>query len=141
MQKLASLASRCSKINVYMKPYVMTLYREYAGRGQHTSFTISSQARHVIWFFRILLGLTAVCPERFSRTLISFRSVIPTIIIEFDASLQGVGILYYTPGAEHDILIGSCAIDISSLGFGSEARFQNTAEFLGSILEKTKTHH
>ena len=134
MQKLASLASRCSKINVYMKPYVMTLYREYAGRGQHTSFTISSQARHVIWFFRILLGLTAVCPERFPRTLISFRSVIPTIIIEFDASLQGVGILYYTPGAEHDILIGSCAIDISSLGFGSEARFQNTAEFLGPIL-------
>jgi hypothetical protein len=134
MQKLASLASRCSKINVYMKPYVMTLYREYAGRGQHTSFTISSPARHVIWFFRILLGLTAICPERFSRSLISFRSVIPTIIIEFDASLQGIGILYYLPGAEHDTLIGSCAVDITSLGFGSEARYQNTAEFLGPIL-------
>jgi hypothetical protein len=134
MQKLASLASRCSKINVYMKPYVMTLYREYAGRGQHTSFAISSPARHVMWFFRILLGLTAICPEHFSRSLISFRSVVPTLIIEFDTSLQGIGILYYLPGAEHDTLIGSCAIDITSLGFGSEARYQNTAEFLGPIL-------
>lgn len=43
-------------------------------------------------------------------------------------------ILYYLPGAEHDTLIGSCAIDITSLGFGSEARYQNTAEFLGPIL-------
>ena len=134
MQKLASLASRCSKINVYMKPYVMVLYREYAGRGQHTSFTISSPARHVIWFFRVLLGLTAVCRDRFSRSLMSFRSVVPTLIIEFDASLNGVGILYYIPGAIRDTLIGSCAIDISSLGFGSEAKYQNAAEFLGPVL-------
>ena len=134
MQKLASLASRCSKINVYMKPYVMTLYKEYAGRGQHTSFTISATARHVICFFRILLGLTAICPERFSRTLISFRPIVPTLIIEFDASLTGIGILYYLPGAEHDTLIGSCSIDISVLGFGSEAKYQNSAEFLGPIL-------
>jgi hypothetical protein len=134
MQKLASLASRCSKINVYMKPYVKTLYKEYAGRGQHTSFTISSAARHVIWFFRILLGLTAVCPDRFSRTLISFRHIVPTLIIEFDASLQGIGILYYIPGDTQDTLIGSCAVDISSLGFGSEAKYQNSAEFLGPIL-------
>jgi hypothetical protein len=66
MQKLASLSSRCRQINVYMKPYVKILYNEYAGRGQHTSFTISSTARHAIWFFRILLGLTAICPDRFS---------------------------------------------------------------------------
>ena len=134
MQKLASLALRCSKINVYMKPYVMVLYREYTGRGQHTSFLISPPARHVIWFFRILLGLTAVCRDRFSRSLISFRSVVPTLIIEFDASLQGIGILYYVPGALRETLIGSCAVDISSLGFGSEAKYQNSAEFLGLVL-------
>ena len=63
MQKLASLASRCSKIDMYMKPYVMVLYREYAARGQHTSFMISSP--------------------------------------------NGIGILYYIPGAIRDTLIGS----------------------------------
>ena len=129
MQKLASLASRCSQINVYMKPYVMVLYREYAGRGQHTSFLISASARHVIWFFRIPLGLTAIC-----RSLMSFEVVVPTLIIEFYASLQGVGILYYSPGAMRDTLIGSCAINISSLDFGSYAKYQNTAEFIGPIL-------
>ena len=134
MQNLASLASRCSKINVYMKSYVMTLYKEYAGRGQHTSFTISSPARHVICFFKILLGLTAIFPDRFSRTLISFRPIVPTLIIEFDASLTGIGILYYLAGAEHDTLIGSCSIDISVLDFGSEAKYQNSAEFLGPII-------
>jgi hypothetical protein len=134
MQKLASLSSRCSQINVYMKPYVKILYNEYAGRGQHTSFTISPTARHVIWFFRILLGLTAICPDRFSRSLTSFRSVTPTLVIEFDASLNGIGILYYIPGEERDTLIGSSVIDISSLGFGSEAKYQNSAEFLATIL-------
>jgi hypothetical protein len=134
MQKLASLASRCSKINVYMQPYVKTLYKEHAGRGQRTSFTITSAARHVIWFFRILLGLIAICPDRFSRTLISCSHIVPTLIIEFDVSLQGIGILYYIPGDTQDTLIGSCAVDVSSLSFGSEAKYQNSAELLGPIL-------
>ena len=82
-----------------MKPYVMVLYREYAGQEQHTSFMISSPPRHVIWFFRILLGFTAVCRGHFSRSLLYFRSVVLTLIIEFYASLKGVGILDYIPGA------------------------------------------
>ena len=75
-----------------------------------------------------------MCRDRFSRSLISFRSVVPILVIEFDASLQGIGILYYVPGALRETLIGSCAVDISNFGFGSEAKYQNSAEFLGPVL-------
>jgi hypothetical protein len=56
------------------------------------------------------------------------------VIIEFDASLNGIGILYYVLGPTKEVLIGGCTVNITSLKLGSEAKFQNTAEFIGIIL-------
>ena len=53
-------------------------------------------ACRVIQLFRVLLGLTAVNELRFARTLDSLAERKPIVIIEFDASLQGIG-FYITP--------------------------------------------
>jgi hypothetical protein len=134
MQMLASRASRYSKINVYMKPFVMVLYAEYAGKGDHVSFTMSPRARRVISLFRVLLGLTAVNRAKFSRTMSSYGSEVADITIEFDASLFGIGLLYYANQNGQEVLIGGGAIDITILNFGSGASYQNTAEFIAAVL-------
>ena len=38
--------------------------------------------------------------------LLDFRLVVPTLIIEFDSSLHGIDILYYSPGAKQDTCDG-----------------------------------
>jgi hypothetical protein len=134
MQMLASRASRYSKINIYMKPFVMVLYAEYAGKGDHVSFSISLRAKRVIRLFRVLLGLTAVNRAKFSRPMSSYGSEIADITIEFDASLSGIGLLYYENQNGREVLIGGGAIDITLLNFGSDASYQNTAEFIAAIL-------
>jgi hypothetical protein len=134
LQMLASRASRYSKINVYMKPFVMVLYAEYAGKGDHVSFTMSPRARRVISLFRVLLGLTAVNRAKFSRTMSSYGSEVADITIEFDASLFGIGLLYYAKQNDREVLIGGGAIDITILNFGSDASYQNTAEFIAAVL-------
>jgi hypothetical protein len=134
MQKLASWASRYGKICVYMKPFISVLYAEYAGRGDHTSFPLSVKACQVIRYFRVLLGLIAVNSVEFSRPLKSFKQTTSSIVIEFDASLTGIGLLYYERLVDGEVLIAGGAIDITTLQFESEASFQNTAEFIAAVL-------
>ena len=134
MQKLASWASRYGKICVYMKPFISVLYAEYAGKGEHTSFMLSEKACQVIRFFRVLLGLTAVNKVEFSRTISSFKCTVSSLIIEFDASLTGIGLLYYQRSENGEVLLGGGSVDISSLHFDSEASYQNTAEFIAAVL-------
>jgi hypothetical protein len=57
-----------------------------------------------------------------------------TAIIEFDASLTGIGLLYYEQSNDKETLVGGGAVDISSLQFASEASYQNTAEFIAAVL-------
>jgi hypothetical protein len=134
MQKLASWASRYGKICVYMKPFVSVLYAEYTGRNDHASFKLSTKAWQVIRYFRVLLGLTAVNDVEFARPLKSFRKAKSNLIIEFDASLTGIGLLYYQQSGNDEILIGGGSVDISALHFASEASYQNTAEFIAAVL-------
>jgi hypothetical protein len=134
MQKLASWASRYSKIFIHIKPFVSVLYAEYAGKSDHASFLMSMKACQVVRFFRVLLGLVAVKSVEFSRPLKSFRHARSNIIIEFDASLTGIGLLYYERSDVNEVLIAGGAVDISMLKFESDASFQNTAEFIAAVL-------
>lgn len=134
MQKLASWATRYSNICLHMKPYVRVLYKEYTGRKEHVQFKLSDMARRVIQLFRVLLGLTAVNEFRFARTLDSFAEKKPIVIIEFDASLQGIGLLYFTLTEGKENLVGGGSVDISELEFGADASYQNTAEFTAAVL-------
>ena len=117
-----------------MKAYVRVLYKEYTGRKEHVQFKLSYIARRVIQLLRVLLGLTAVNEFRFARALDSFAEKNPIVIIEFDAGLQGIGLLYYTLSGEKENLIGKGSVDFSQLEFGTDAAYQNTAEFTAAVL-------
>jgi hypothetical protein len=135
LQKLASWGSRYSYICSHLKLWVKALYREYAGRYNRVSFKISENARRAIRLFRVFLLLLAVREERFARQLSSFEPSRPEFIVEFDASLSGVGIIWYRlsdTGVE--VPVGGAAVDLLPLSFGADASYQNTAEFIAALL-------
>lgn len=134
MQRLSSWGQRFSVVNRYMRPFVSILYSEYAGRSQHVSFTLSPRAVRVIRLFRVLICLMLTDPVRFSRPLRSFVPGKARILIEFDASLTGVGLLYYRLDEGVEFLVGGGSVDISVLGFQGQAAHQNTAEFVAIVL-------
>ena len=73
----------------------------------------------------------------FTRSLGSFQAHYPPWIVEFDASLSGIGLLWYHRAqseSPEEVLLGCCADDITSLGFGTDASYQNTAEFIAAAL-------
>ena len=117
-----------------MKPFVSVLYAEYAGKGDHVSFTLSEKARRVICCFRVLFGLTAIDSVKFARPFESYQFTYSNITIEFDASLTGIGLLYYLTVENTEIVIGGGSVDITELNFQSCPSYQNTAEFVAAIL-------
>jgi hypothetical protein len=81
--------------------------------------------------------LTGADEANFTRTLDSFKEVDPQcgIVVDFDASLTGVGIIWYLVDASgSEVPVGACQVDISSLGFKGKPENQNTAEFIGATL-------
>jgi hypothetical protein len=73
--------------------------------------------------------------ERFTRRLSSFEFSIPRLVIEFDASLNGVGLIWYRiSDASIEVPVGGAAVDLLPLAFGTNASHQNTAEFIAALL-------
>ena len=136
MQKLASWGSRYGEVCVFMRPFVRALYCAYRGFQQHVSFALTAPTCRAIRLFTMLLLLTAVDEATFSRDLFSFQRGRYTHVAEFDASLSGIGIIWYvvdaSTGAETPL--GWCSIDIRLLGFCDDSAHQNTAEFIAGVM-------
>jgi hypothetical protein len=136
LQRLASWASRYGEICRFMRPFVRALYSAYTGRHAKVAFPIPPAARISILVFRVLLSLSAIYETPFCRSLGSFRDRSPQWIVEFDASLTGIGLLWYhrLTSESPEVLLGGCSLSIEYLGFGADASFQNTAEFIAAAL-------
>jgi len=136
LQKLASWGSRYAEICRYMKPFTKALYSAYAGKRVRNTFPLTKPARVSILVFRVLLSLTSVLEKRFTRSLSSFVPSFAHWIVEFDASLSGIGLLWFhrENSESTEVLLGGCSLDITSLGFGDNAAFQNTAEFIAAAM-------
>jgi hypothetical protein len=136
LQRLGSWGSRYGKICRYMRPFCRYIYAAYAGRSNLASTVrLGSEARLVVRLFRALF-LLGQCEEvAFSRRLQSFARAEYTILAVFDASLTGIGIIWYRVGVDHSVSpIGCFTGDIRSLGFGVDSGYQNTAEFIAAAL-------
>ena len=84
--------------------------------------------------FRAIFILSVARHEALSRPLMSFRSMIPQLIIEFDASLFGGGVLYYQCCESREVFLGSVSFPLEKLCFGSDSAFQNSAEFITAVI-------
>ena len=134
MQRLASWGSRYSDICVFMRPFVAALYRSYVGKRTSGLFRLSCEAMRAVRVFRMFLVLTAIEPQEFARPLSSFRPGSATHVLEYDASLSGIGVVWYAYAHGREIPIGFLSVDITALGFGVNAAFQNSAEFIALVI-------
>jgi hypothetical protein len=135
LQKLASLASRYGAICRTMKPFVRTLYAAYTGRADAASVQLSPVCRAVIRMFRNMFAVLGLRPLQFARPMSSFVKQPHQWVCEFDASLSGIGIIWFQLNSQgHEIAVAYASVDISPLGFGEDASFQNTAEYIASLL-------
>ena len=135
LQRLASLGSRYGGICRLMKPFVRVLYQSYKGRAQNAMVKLDSLTKSVIRLFRVLFVMAGIRPTQFSQPFRAFQTRIPTMVAEFDASLEGISIIWLRieqNGSETPLAYTS--VDIRSLNFTTEARYQNTAEYLASLL-------
>ena len=135
MQGLASLGSRYGYISHLMRPYVRILYQSFRGQSRKLCTTLSEGAIRVIRLFKSLFMLMALQGETFSRPFASFVKRRPTWACEYDASLSGVGIIWFRIRADGtELAVAHASIDIRFLGFGTDSSFQNTAEYIGGLL-------
>ena len=69
-----------------------------------------------------------------SRTFDSFDDRPAKYIIEFDASLTGVGILWFHRMENAEVCRGGGVVNLSRLHFNSDSSNQNLAEFVAALL-------
>jgi hypothetical protein len=84
---------------------------------------------------RVLLMMIVVMAQDFTCTFNSCWLVAcgPVIIGEFDASLTGIGILWFLRDAfGAETLLGAAALDISFLSLAEKPEFQNVCEFIAA---------
>jgi hypothetical protein len=136
LEQLASWGVRYANINETLLPFIRELYLAFAGLGRHTSVLLKPPAKRAILVFRALLVLTLLAPDHATRPMWTFRVFAFTyIIIEFDASLTGGGVLIFVVDADgRETLMGGFAVSLASWKIAGEPSFQNTAEFVTAIL-------
>ena len=81
----------------------------------------------IIRVIRVLLLLVSVLEKKFTRPFSAFSTNKQSaLVIEFDASLSGIGIIVY----HHPVPVGIFQASLSILHLGDDSGFQNLAEFV-----------
>lgn len=134
-QRIASWANRYGKICRVMRPFCAALYNLSAGRTDtHALFKLSSEAAMAIRCWRAMLCLVRYRENDFTRTLESFAPTASSVVAEFDASLTGAGVVWYSTLNGAEVAGGVAAVDLSFLNFGVDSSYQNLSEFIGAIV-------
>lgn len=134
-QRLASWGTRYGKICRVMRPFCTALNRATWGRtDEFALFHIPADAIVAIQCWRAMLCLVRFRETDYTRTIVSFAEATPVIVVEFDASLSGAGLIWFTRDSGAEVVVGVSAVDLSFLGFGTDSSYQNLSEFIGAIL-------
>jgi hypothetical protein len=129
---LASLGSRYCAVCRHMAPYNHALYASYKGIiSRRASYKLTPAARLAVRLWRVVLWGSLLR----HGDLQSFAPVFKGLVVEFDASLQGLGFLFYLRGEDgSESCVGGGAGAITAMRFGDESAFQNAAEFIGAVV-------
>ncbi len=129
IERLASWASRYSVILRVMEPFNGAIYAELAGmHNRHTYKSLRGMgARVAVWMWRVMLCLLRLNEDTFGRTFDSFRPRSAELLIEFDASLEGIGLVITDLRAGKMVGLDGVTFPFS---LGGLSRFQNSSEFI-----------
>lgn len=133
IERLASWASRYSTILRVMEPFNGALYAELAGmRNRHSFKPLRGMgARVAVWMWRVMLCLLRLNENTFARTFDSFRPRAAEVLVEFDASLEGVGLVITDLRTGETVGLDGVVFPYSLHG---QSRFQNSSEFVAVTL-------
>jgi hypothetical protein len=86
-----------------MKPFSQYLYAESSGyKKENVRVLVTEELMVVIDLWTMMLVLTIIEPTRFQRSIASFAQVEPSTLINFDASLTGLGLIFYRIVSDFD---------------------------------------
>ena len=139
LQRLASWASRYGEVHRWMRPHSSRLHSAATGEWWSTrpgvKLEVSSGAFTAIQLWRAMLCLGVFAPDFFCRSLHTYAYPPAQYVVQFDASLQGLGVLWWRlTGDGGEFLLGGASMSLARLGFGDDSRFQNTAEYMAVVV-------
>ena len=134
VQRLASLASRCSQLARQMRPFTKSLYDCAAQyNATHKRRHLTGAARTDVTMWRSFLLAVHLDPRRVARPIASFAARTTTLVIEYDSSLTAFAVGISAVSGDTTSLLAFTAVP-SPFPPTKEARFQNTYEFIAVIL-------
>lgn len=133
IEKLASWSSRYSTILRVMKPFSICLYAELTGMKSHYAYkklrAFGSKLAILVW--RTLLCMLDLDETSHARTFGSFLTETPTILLEFDSSLWGMGLSITC--LDSGRRLGVCAFQFP-FDLDQQSKWQNVVEFLAVVM-------
>ena len=135
LQTLASLSSRYALVCRLMRPFCGALYGEMKGlRKRNISKLLSEESIRCIEMWRIFLVLMELDYESgYRRPFDSFRLRESSFLLEYDASLEGLGLVIFKLEDEEELLWKVVAVGLPYELEGNSS-YQNTVEFIAVVL-------
>ena len=132
LEKLASWSSRYATVCRQMKPFSSELYRTVKGRYRNVSINLRTEAPgaiRCIKMWRSLLCLLSTHGGEYQRPFSTFSQSAPSIVLEYDASLSGIGVIIYRfiDGVEVEWLVIQ---ERFPYDLGEDSGYQNSVEFI-----------
>ena len=134
---LASYASRYSTVVRSMKPFTADLFVALGNwKNKKVVLTLSEDAKRAIKVWRVSLVLLELDRAAFARPILSIIRRPVSWLLEFDASLTGIGLIISSIGDSDDAqpLVRWASSTTLPFEFDSQSAFQNTAEFTAVVL-------
>ena len=134
IQSLASWASRYSAVCRNLKPFTQDLFDMVRGQTTHADVALSSAAVRAIEVWRGALLALKLHPTEFERPIHTLGTRIPSYLIEYDASLEGIGLVLSTidPAGTRTLLYAA-QLSLSSFDAAGDPGKQNTCEFAAVV--------
>lgn len=139
LQRLASWASRYGEVHRWMRPHSSRLHAAASGEWWASrpgvKVEVSQAAVTAIQLWRAMLCMGVYAPDFFCRAMHTYAYPPSQFVVQFDASLQGIGILWWRlTGDGGETLVGGASMSLVRLGFEDDSRYQNTAEYIAVVV-------
>lgn len=140
VQRMASLASRCSTLTRQMRPFTKALYDCAAMYSNgHQLRRLSALARADVEMWRWFLLAVHLDPARIARPIASFANRETDLLIQYDSSLSAFAVGVSTVRGDSVSLLAFATVR-SPFARTTDSRYQNTYEYLAVVLGLLLVH-
>ena len=134
VQRMASLASRCSMLSRQMRPFTKSLY-DCASlyTTSHSARNLTARAKNDVIAWRAFLVAARFDKVNIARPIESFAPRAPSLSIAYDSSLTAFAVGVCTVNGAESTLLAFTALP-APFTTTTDSSFQNTYEYLAVVL-------